>query len=145
MSGGASTPPGGKAIDVGEGAEGAPRPAPMGAKGGDPRRLGDNYFVLARDSRAGAQRLIDFLDRRGVEAIAVSGENGRIFKVVAIDHAFPRDQLGGGIFKSYREKLVELGRVWEATYDGVVSFEKQGMYAERFDGPVARVVVNPQR
>lgn len=109
--------------------------------GRDPREPGRNYFVMARDSRAGAKRLLEFLRTHGVDAAAISRDNGTLFKVVAMDHGFVKDELGGDTFKSYRRRLAEVGRIWEATHRGVVSFEKQGMYAERFDGSTGPVTV----
>jgi len=105
----------------------------------DPRVEGRNYFVLARDSLAGANRLLKFLGEQGVEAVAIKGDNATTYKVVAVDEAFTREELGSGRFKAFRRRLVEIGRRWEENFDGVVSFEKQGMYAERhrpMTGPV---------
>lgn len=108
----------------------------------DPRVEGLNYFVLARDSLAGANRLLKFLGEQGVEAAAIKGDNATTYKVVAIGEAFTREELGNGRFKAFRRRLVEIGRRWEENFDGVVSFEKQGMYAERhrpMTGPVTVV------
>ena len=100
----------------------------------DPRQKGLNYFVLAHDTEPGARTLLQFLWSRGIEAAGFQYATTRSFQIVALNHGFSKEQFASPAFRQYEQKLEQLGRLWEASHRGAVSFIKQGMYRERYNG-----------
>lgn len=106
-------------------------PAPGTRVGGDPRKPGLNYVILLTTTREEADRLIRFLAPHGVEAIAVSVNNGR-FEVVSL-RGFPGSEKGSGAWNDYLETLKRIGREWKR-YNGNKGPDLSDMYFALYRG-----------
>jgi|GEM_PF-1956792 len=95
------------------------------------RVAGQNYFILVHYHEAEAQRLVAFLKAHGVEAAAISSNNGRLFKVAAL-RGFEADELNSDGRRKYETRLRQLGRAWKKTRAG--AGDLADMYLERYDG-----------
>jgi hypothetical protein len=85
-------------------------PAP-GTPGGP--RSGLYYFVLATTNHDGAENLVAFLKENGVDAAAVSRNNGRSFQVMAL-RGFTREEIKALAYRDYEKQLHAVGRRWAA-------------------------------
>lgn len=106
----------------------------------DPRAVGLNYFVLAHYPRQEAQRLVEFLDGRGVEAAAFRAHNRRLFQVIAL-RGFARGEIDGAQRRQFEQTLRQLGHNWKSQRLGP-DFSQSGIYLDRYENePVAEVLL----
>ncbi|MBC8203843.1 MAG: hypothetical protein H8E91_08445 [Planctomycetes bacterium] len=58
--------------------------AKWGAIDADPRQSGVHYFILSQTTKEGAQRIASFCREKGLETYAISGDNTRLHRVIAM-------------------------------------------------------------
>ena len=87
---------------------------------GDPRREGLNYLIVARFPRGletEAERLASFLREGGVEAAAISSDNGELFHVVGLQ-GYTTEEYRAGRHHAYMDQVRRLGRQWKTHNNG---------------------------
>ena len=107
-------------------------PGPAEAEPADPtqRQAGLNYYVIVRDLPAEGQRLVAWLDSRGIPAVT-EPVSGGLVKVIVVE-GFARGQASSAQALSYKEHLRELGRRWKREHRGSSDFSD--LYLEKFQG-----------
>lgn len=85
-----------------------------GSIGTDPRVAGVHYFILSQTTKEGAERIASFCRGKGLETYAISGDNTRHHRVIAL----PGFQTGNeqGV-ADLRLKIRSIGQAW-AENDG---------------------------
>lgn len=104
----------------------------VGAVGGDPRRAGLNYFVLAHATPETAPELAAFCRARGLEAHVVDDHNGVARKVVVVPGYVDGERRGDRV-RAIEQRIVEVGLAWKSHRRGNADFS--GYYAELHRGP----------
>lgn len=110
-------------------ATGAQTPAEQ-QPSGDARTEGLNYYVLVRDLPAEGDRLVAWLDSRGVPAMT-EPVSGGLVKVIVLD-GFERGQASSARALSFKQHLRELGARWKRDHKGSSDFSD--LYLEKFRG-----------
>jgi hypothetical protein len=98
---------------------------------GEKRKAGLNYLVLAMYPKADAERLVEFLKGRGVEAQAINGHNGALYRVVAL-RGFDAQGLRSKEYQAYRQQILLLGREWNTRNKGPTNLSD--VWPQRYDG-----------
>ena len=65
-----------------------------GAIGADPRQSGGHYFILSQTTKEGAERIASFCREKGLETYAISGDNTRLHRVIALPGFTKRNEQG---------------------------------------------------
>ncbi len=130
-------PPVQSTLATSEGAEQQPADAPAQppaqseqSTSGDPRTEGLNYYVLVRDLPAEGDRLVAWLDSRGVPAMT-EPVSGGLVKVIVLD-GFERGQASSARALSFKQHLRELGARWKRDHRGSSDFSD--LYLEKHRG-----------
>ncbi len=111
-----------------EASEETPDDAPT--VGGETRVEGLNYYVLVRDLPAEGDRLVAWLDSRGIPAMT-EAVSGGLVKVIVLD-GFERGQASSARALSFKQHLRELGSRWKRDHKGSSDFSD--LYLEKFRG-----------
>jgi len=69
-------------------------PPTWGAIGVDPRKSGVHYFILSQTTKEGALRIASFCREKGLETYAISGDNTRLHRVIALPGYQSRNEQG---------------------------------------------------
>lgn len=107
-----------------------PTAAAAPSKTADPRKAGLNYFRLLQIPATGldeGQKAVEFLASHGIDAVLISVNNGRSYKLLAL-RGF--DRVSDPETQKYAESLKRLGRLWKAKHKGFSDW--QGIYAEKY-------------
>ena len=75
----------------------------------DPRQSGRYYFTLMQTTASGALQLAEFCREKGLETYAISGDNTRSYRVIALPGFVDRN---GAIAVSLRTQIEAIGRQW---------------------------------
>lgn len=94
------------------------------------RQAGLNYYVIVRDLPAEGDRLVAWLDGRGIPAMT-EPVGGGLVKVIVLE-GFARGQASSAQALSYKEHLRELGRRWKREHRGSSDFSD--LYLEKYSG-----------
>ena len=78
----------------------------------DPRQAGMLYFMLSQTTKDGAGRLAAFCRASGLETYAISGDNTRLHRVIALPGFSTRSEQGVEDLKS---TIQNIGQVWAET------------------------------
>jgi hypothetical protein len=65
-----------------------------GAIGADLRQSGVHYFILSQTTKEGAERIASFCREKGLETYAISGDNTRLHRVIALPGFRKRNEQG---------------------------------------------------
>ncbi len=98
------------------------RTAPSTRPAGDPREPGLNYFIVAYDRQAEAERAAEFLRSNGVPAAAVPADTSPDRYYVVSLRGFPASEVGSSAYTEHRSLLMRLGRVWKRDHRGTDDF-----------------------
>jgi hypothetical protein len=104
----------------------------------DPREEGLNYWVLAHYRQAEAERFLDFLWSRQVDAAAFRRHNSQLFQVVALRGFAPGELRDAA--EAYRSHLLAIGRVWRDQHRGS-DLSRNGIYLERYGGATSAAMI----
>ncbi len=99
--------------------------------GGDPRRAGLNYFVVAHGSPESAPELASFCRDRGLEAAVVSDHNGVLRKVIVTPGYADGDRRSSQV-QTLERQIRDVGLAWKSHRRGNADFS--GAYPELFRG-----------
>ncbi|MCC7191729.1 MAG: hypothetical protein IT444_03010 [Phycisphaeraceae bacterium] len=91
------------------------------------------YFVLATTNQPGAEKLVRFLIDNGVDAAAVSRNNGRSFQVLAL-RGFTRDEVKALAYRDYEKQLHAVGRRWANASRGNKDLSDMYIPADPYQG-----------
>jgi hypothetical protein len=81
----------------------------------DPRAKGLNYFTLIQTTQVGAMQLAVFCREKGLETYAFSGNNTRLYRVIAFPGSVdPNDAVASEV----RSSIYAIGAEWANTKDG---------------------------
>ncbi|MBC8200877.1 MAG: hypothetical protein H8E86_02430 [Planctomycetes bacterium] len=81
----------------------------------DPRVGGKNYFTLIQTTKDGAVQLASFCREKGLETYAISGNNTRLYRVIALPGSQdPNDAVATDV----RSKIHAIGQQWTTTNAG---------------------------
>ena len=81
----------------------------------DPRVAGKNYFTLIQTTKDGAVQLATFCREKGLETYAISGNNTRLYHVIALPGSVdPKDAVATDV----RSKIFAIGQQWANTNAG---------------------------
>lgn len=103
-------------------------PEPMG---GDPRRSGLNYFVLAHATVESAPELAAYCRSQGLEAHVVADHNGVLRKVI-VTPGYADGARRSETVQALERRIRDVGLSWKAQRRGNADFS--GAYAELFRG-----------
>ena len=78
----------------------------------DPRQAGMLYFMLSQTTKDGAGRLAAFCRGRGLETYAISGDNTRLHRVIALPGFSTRSEQG---VEDLKRTIQNIGQVWAET------------------------------
>ncbi len=81
----------------------------------DPRVAGYNYFTLMQTTKDGAVQLTEFCREKGLEAYVVSGNNTRLYRVIAFPGSVDRND---AVSIETRSKILAIGQQWAITNAG---------------------------
>ena len=81
----------------------------------DPRAAGTNYFTLIQTTKDGAVQLASFCREKGLETYAISGNNTRLYRVIALPGSIDRND---AIATDLRSKIYAIGQQWASTNEG---------------------------
>ncbi len=81
----------------------------------DPRVAGKNYFTLIQTSKEGALQLANFCRGKGLETYAISGNNTRLYRVIALPGSVDRND---AVATELRSKIHAIGQEWTNTKEG---------------------------
>ena len=104
-----------------------PEPVP----GGDPRREGLNYFVLAHATVEAAPDLVSFCRSQGLEAHVVADHNGVLRKVI-VTPGYADGARRSETVQALERRIRDVGLSWKAQRRGNADFS--GAYPELFRG-----------
>lgn len=99
--------------------------------GGDPRRSGLNYFVLAHATLESAPELAAFCRGQGLEAHVVADHNGVLRKVI-VTPGYADGARRSEAVQALERRIRDVGLSWKAQRRGNVDFS--GAYPELFRG-----------
>ncbi len=86
-----------------------------GSISSDPRVAGKNYFTLIQTTKDGAMQLAAFCREKGLETYAISVNNTRLYRVIALPGSVdPND----AVAKEVRSKIYAIGQEWINTNAG---------------------------
>jgi hypothetical protein len=105
--------------------------ADPGSMGGDPRRSGLNYFVLAHATVEAAPELAAFCRSQGLEAHVVADHNGVLRKVI-VTPGYADGARRSEAVQALERRIRDTGLSWKAQRRGNTDFS--GAYAELFRG-----------
>ncbi len=90
-------------------------PTGWGPLTSDPRVGGKNYFTLIQTPKDGAVQLATFCREKGLETYAISGNNTRLYRVIALPGSVdPKDAVATNV----RSKIYAIGQQWANTNAG---------------------------
>jgi hypothetical protein len=90
-------------------------PTGWGPLTSDPRVGGKNYFTLIQTTKDGAVQLATFCREKGLETYAISGNNTRLYRVIALPGSVdPKDAVATNV----RSKIYAIGQQWANTNAG---------------------------
>lgn len=98
---------------------------------GDPRQAGMNYYIVAREHAAEAERVAAYLRSNGVDALVVEDSSPPWRLVVAL-RGFAPGTLSSDAALEYRSRLHTLGRAWKRDHRGTTDFSDA--YAQKYQG-----------
>ena len=81
----------------------------------DPRVSGNNYFTLIQTTKEGAVQLATFCREKGLETYAISGNNTRLYRVIALPGSANRND---AVAADVRSKIYAIGQQWAKTNAG---------------------------
>jgi len=81
----------------------------------DPRVVGKNYFTLIQTTKEGAIQLATFCRENGLETYAISGNNTRLYRVIALPGSVDRND---AVASEIRSKIYAIGQQWATTNAG---------------------------
>jgi hypothetical protein len=81
----------------------------------DPRVKGYNYFTLIQTSQEGAMQLAVFCREKGLETYAISGNNTRLYRVIAFPGSTNRND---AVAIDVRSRIYAIGTEWAKTTNG---------------------------
>ena len=81
----------------------------------DPRVLNNYYFTLMQTTKAGAMQLASFCRQKGLETYVVSGNNTRLYRVVALPGSSDRNDPS---LRKIQSHVHAIGREWAGTNTG---------------------------
>ena len=90
-------------------------PAGWGPIESDPRVSGKNYFTLIQTTKDGALQLASFCRQKGLEAYVISGNNTRLYLVIALPGSVDRND---AVAIKTRSKILAIGQDWTNTNAG---------------------------
>jgi hypothetical protein len=93
-------------------------PARWGPILSDPRVKGTNYFTLIQTSKDGAVQLASFCREKGLETYAFSGDNTRLYRVIAFPGSVDRND---AVAKDVQARIYAIGAEWANTKEGRTS------------------------
>lgn len=96
---------------------------PASPIGGDPRLPDMNYFIVAYYGPELAKRAVEFLRANGVEAAAISANNGQFHYVVSLK-PFTAAEVGSPAYEEHKSQLKRLGRIWKRDHKGPDDFSE---------------------
>ncbi|MDP6541781.1 MAG: hypothetical protein QGF07_03255, partial [Phycisphaerales bacterium] len=68
-----------------------------------------HYFMLSQTTKEGAERLVSFCREKGLETYAISGDNTRLHRVIALPGFASRNEQG---VEDLRSQIQGTGRAW---------------------------------
>ena len=80
-----------------------------GPIGSDLRRAGVHYYILSQTTKEGAMRIASFCREKGLETYAISSDNNRLYRVVALPGFQNRNDQG---VSELRMKIRRIGQAW---------------------------------
>ena len=81
----------------------------------DPRTLNNYYFTLMQTTKEGAMQLASFCRQKGLETYVVSGNNTRLYRVVALPGSADRNDPS---LRTVQSQIHAIGRDWARTSTG---------------------------
>lgn len=81
----------------------------------DPRVKGLNYFTLIQTTQEGAMQLALFCREKGLETYAFSGNNTRLYRVIAFPGSVDRND---AVATDVRSMIYAIGAEWATTKNG---------------------------
>jgi hypothetical protein len=81
----------------------------------DPRELNNYYFTLMQTTKEGAMQLASFCRQKGLETYVVSGNNTRLYRVVALPGS---TDLNAPSLRKVQSHIHAVGRDWAGTNTG---------------------------
>jgi hypothetical protein len=81
----------------------------------DPRVSGNNYFTLIETTKDGAVQLATFCREKGLETYAISGNNTRLYRVIALPGSANRNDADAA---DVRSNIYAIGQQWSKTNEG---------------------------
>ncbi len=90
-------------------------PSGWGSIASDPRVKGLNYFTLIQTTQEGAMQLAVFCREKGLETYAFSGNNTRLYRVIAFPGSVDRND---AVASDVRSKIYAIGAEWATTKNG---------------------------
>jgi hypothetical protein len=92
-----------------------PTPSQWGPIMSDPRVSGFNYYTLIQTSKEGALQLVAFCREKGLETYAISGNNTRLYRVIALPGSVDSSDATA---TNVRSQINAIGREWTKTNEG---------------------------
>jgi len=86
-----------------------------GAIMSDLRVSGNNYFTLIQTTKEGAVQLATFCREKGLETYAISGNNTRLYRVIALPGSANRNDADAA---DVRSNIYAIGQQWSKTNEG---------------------------
>ncbi len=81
----------------------------------DPRVLNNYYFTLMQTTKAGAMQLASFCRQKGLETYVVSGNNTRLYRVIALPGSSNRN---ASSLSEVQSHVHAIGQEWAGTSSG---------------------------
>ena len=81
----------------------------------DPRVVGYNYYTIMQTTKDGALQLASFCRQKGLEAYVISGNNTRLYLVIALPGSVGRND---AVAIETRSKILAIGQDWANTNAG---------------------------
>ena len=81
----------------------------------DPRLKNEFYFTLMQTTKEGAMQLATFCRQKGLETYAISGNNTRFYRVVALPGSSDRNATS---LRTVQSKIRAIGQEWAETTSG---------------------------
>ncbi|MHC4415447.1 MAG: hypothetical protein ACYS0G_09205 [Planctomycetota bacterium] len=122
--------PTGAAEGPGRDERAAPAPNRWGPILSDPRRPGQNYFVLIHTRRDSAVRLARFCREQELEAYAVAAKNVSLYRVIALP-GYDKGERDSEAVRALERRIVEVARKWKLQ---VNPRDDLAYYPEKFEG-----------
>ncbi|MCZ6836615.1 MAG: hypothetical protein O7G85_12635 [Planctomycetota bacterium] len=97
----------------------------------DPRQSGQNYFILMQTTKEGAERVVRFCRKHGLETYAVVRNNARTFKVIVLP-GFESTERSSQKVKDLETLIHRIGDKWRREEGGTTDFRDK--YPSLFKG-----------